>query len=239
MAARTPLPAPPIDGRELREPRFLGGGRTAEPAAVAFPVVERPRRDVPERPRFATLIGRAPAAPAREVVEPPPPPPEPEPPPMAPPEPAGPGPEEFAERIAAAVSAMRLTSERLADSARADAVELALLLARRLVETELATSPEPLFALARSVLRRIGDSRRIVVRLCPADAERVSAAGGASKLLSGAAVASVEITADPALATGDCVVDADWGSVDARLEARYAELRRIVEEVLAAEEPKP
>ena len=69
-----------------------------------------------------------------------------------------------------------------------------------------------------------------------ADAERVEAAGGPSKLLSGMAIATIEVAPDPSLGVGDCVVDADFGSIDGRLETRYQELRRVVEDAMAAEE---
>ncbi len=139
---------------------------------------------------------------------------------------------EFAERIAAAVGALRLTAERLAEQARSDALEVALLVARRIVEAELAAGIEPLFGIIRSVVRRAGDSRRIVVRLCPDDAARVEAAGG-SKSLSGMAAAQIEVLADPALVAGDCVVDADFGMVDGKLDTRFEELRRILRDAVA------
>lgn len=237
----TPRPAAPAatvtPAAATREPRFLSTGRgTAQTPHALFPVVDRSRPEVAGRPAFGTATGRsAPASGQPGDSSPDPTPPEPEPEPVAP-VPTGPGPEEFAERIAAAVSALRLTSERLAEAARADTVELAVLLARRLVESELAAGPEPLFALVRSVIRKVGTSRRVVVRLCVEDAARVEAAGGQSKLLSGLAMGEVEIAADSSLSVGDCVIDADWGTVDGRLAARYEELRRVVDEVLASEE---
>lgn len=154
------------------------------------------------------------------------------PPPQLPP----PGALEFAERSAAAVSAMRLTSERLAEQARSDALELALLVSRRILEAELSTNVERFFGVIRSVIRRAGETRRIVVRLNPQDANRVEAAGG-GRALSAMSVAQVEISPDADLELGDCMVDADFGMVDGRLTTRLDEMRRLLQEAMAGEEP--
>jgi flagellar assembly protein FliH len=147
-----------------------------------------------------------------------------------------PGALEFAERSAAAVSAMRLTSERLAEQARSDALELALLVSRRILEAELSTNVERFFGVIRSVIRRAGESRRIVVRLNPEDANRVEAAGG-GRAISAMSVAQVEISPDADLELGDCMVDADFGMVDGRLTTRLDEMRRLLQEAMAGEDP--
>jgi flagellar assembly protein FliH len=213
-------------GREPREPLFLVEARAR---GVAHDVSFGP---VSGRAVQAGPQGRPPAeaGPSR----PPAPAPEPPPPPPAPPVPS-PGAVEFAERVAAAVSALRLTGERLAEQARSDALELALLLARRIVEGELQTNVEPLFGIVRSVVRRVGESRRATVRLSPGDAARVEQ-GGHGQLFSGISIGQVDVVADPSLSPGDCMVDADFGTVDARLDTRLDELRRLLDEAAAGGE---
>lgn len=141
---------------------------------------------------------------------------------------------DYAERLAAGVSALRMTSERLAEQARSDALELALLVARRIVETELSTNIERFFTVIRSVIRRAGESQRVVVRLHPEDAARVEAAGG-TRALSSMAVAQIQISGDADLELGDCMVEADFGVVDGRLNTRLEEMRRLLLEAVAEE----
>ncbi len=141
---------------------------------------------------------------------------------------------DYAERLAAGVSALRMTSERLAEQARSDALELALLVARRIVEAELSTNIERFFTVIRSVIRRAGESQRVVVRLHPEDAARVEAAGGA-RALSSMAVAQIQISGDADLELGDCMVEADFGVVDGRLNTRLEEMRRLLMEAVAEE----
>lgn len=135
---------------------------------------------------------------------------------------------ETLERVANAVEMLRLQSERLAEQARADALEIAFQIAGRILEAELRTGPEALFSLVRSALRRAGDSRRVQVRLSPADATLVESESGQAAL-SGYALARVEIVPDPSLAAGDVVVETDFGKVDGRLATRLGELRRAAQ----------
>jgi flagellar assembly protein FliH len=155
---------------------------------------------------------------------------EPEPPP-------GPTPEQLAElradalqRVSHAVQVLKLQSDRLAEQARNDALEIGFLVARRILEAELSTGPEPLFALVRGALKRAGDSRKIVIRIHPEDAALVAGPAAAGEL--GVSAAAIEVVGDPALERGDVVVDTDFGKVDGRLRTRLDELHRAAASAL-------
>ncbi|BDG07970.1 FliH/SctL family protein [Anaeromyxobacter paludicola] len=207
--------APPPPGA-LRRPGFLSSvpeERAVEPAP------------------FVAHLARAPLplrqARLQEPQEPPPP----------PPPPPGPSAADLAEirreameRVAQAVQLLKLQSERLAEQARADALEIGFQVAARILEAEVRQSPEPLFALVRSALRRAGDSRQIALRACPEDAALLQSEAGREAM--GVATARVEIVPDPELARGDCVVETDYGRVDGRLATRLAEVRRAVDGAL-------
>jgi hypothetical protein len=161
--------------------------------------------------------------------------------PLAPPLPppiSHPGPE-FAERLARAVAELRQSGERLAEQASADALEMAILIARRIIETEIGTGPAALNGLIRSAIGRLGESRTIQLRLCPGDAAAVQAAGavdgadgGKGGPQGGLSLARVEVRPDPSLSPGDCIVDGEHGTVDGRLSTRLDEVRRILTRAL-------
>ena len=155
-------------------------------------------------------------------------------PPLPPPIPQ-PGPE-FAQRLAQAISDLRRSGERVAEQATADVLEMALLIARRIIEAELSTGPATLTSLIRSAIGRLGESRKIQVRLHPGDADAVEAAEGADEALAGMTLARVEIRADATLSPGDCIVDGEHGTVDGRLSTRLDEVRRILSHALAETE---
>jgi flagellar assembly protein FliH len=137
---------------------------------------------------------------------------------------------EVGNRLGSAVEMLRTTSERLAAEARSDALEVGFLIAKRILETELTTSPEPLVGLVRSTIRRLGEARKVVVRLSQGDAEAVNAtlAARGPSAVSTVATAQIEIITDASLERGDCVVESDVGSVDGRIATRLEELRRAL-----------
>jgi hypothetical protein len=196
---------------------MFGAPSTAGGPARIVPFFERPDGDQPS----ATAAEVPAMEPSPEI--------EPLAPPLPPPQPR-PGPE-FMERLARAVSDLRQAGERLAEQASSDAFEMALIIARRVLEAELSAGTAPLFSLVRSAVRRLGESRKITIRLCPADAAALEAAGTASAL-GGLAVARIEIRADAKLSSGDCVVDGEYGAVDGRLGTRLDEVRRILVQAL-------
>src|SRR5215213_4167370 len=110
-------------------------------------------------------------------------------------------------RMDAAIERLRLTSERLAADVRADALEVAMLLARKIVEGEVTTNVDKMMGMVRSAVRRLGESRRVTIRLCPADAELLSNGGKrAPEDIAGLSAAKVEVVSDPTLSRGDCLV---------------------------------
>jgi flagellar assembly protein FliH len=135
------------------------------------------------------------------------------------------------QRVAGAVEMLHVQAERLAEQARADALEIGFLVARKILETEVRASPEPLFALVKSALRRAGESRRVVIRLSPDDAAALHArkdgltGGGLSSAL-------IEIVPTADLEPGDCLVETDFGKIDGRLATRLEEVRRSVKSAL-------
>jgi hypothetical protein len=167
-----------------------------------------------------------------------------------PPPPPPPAPAIDMSRLDAAVERLRMLSDRLASEARSDALELGLMIARKVVEGELAVNADRLISVVKSAVSRVGESRRIVVHLAPEDADvlnghgqtghagaKDSTEGGAAPVAApspierlGRGAAKIEVVADPSLSRGDCVVEGDHLSVDARLDAKFAEIRRALME---------
>jgi flagellar assembly protein FliH len=132
------------------------------------------------------------------------------------------------QKVNAALDTLRAQADRLAEQARADAIEIGFQVARKILETEVRQSPEALFALVRSAIRRAGESRRVAVRVAPEDAVLLQSEAGRAAL-EGVTAARIEFLPDPSLQRGDCVVDTDFGQVDGRLSTRLAEVRRAVD----------
>jgi flagellar assembly protein FliH len=137
---------------------------------------------------------------------------------------------EALQRVAHGVEVLRLQGERLAEQVRSDALEIGFLVARRILDTELTTSPDALFALVRGAVRKAGDTRHVAIRVHPDDLKLVEGAVASGE--AGITAARVEVLGDGSLERGDCVVDTDFGSVDGRLRTRFEELYRAARSAL-------
>ncbi|HEX4381974.1 MAG TPA: FliH/SctL family protein [Myxococcales bacterium] len=131
-------------------------------------------------------------------------------------------------RVQMAVEKLRHEGERLAEQARADTLEIAFQIARRILEQELRTGPDALFALVRSAVRRAGDVRRVLIRVAPQDVQALEGEAGKTALQT-MTVARVEIVGDATLTPGDVIVESAEARIDGRLGSRLNELHEAVQ----------
>lgn len=125
------------------------------------------------------------------------------------------------ERLRAAIEVLKAQGERLAEQARSDALELGLLIARRILERELSSNLESVFALIKSAIRRAGAEHVTRVRLSPGDIARFDQAAQPTFSLG-----RIELVADTSLQPGDVMVDTDTHTIDGRLATRFEEVAR-------------
>jgi flagellar assembly protein FliH len=107
-------------------------------------------------------------------------------------------------------------------------VQLALGIARRIVQREVSLDPDLLLAMARVALERLGDTARVTVRLHPDDYATAGAVRVAEMTSS-----NVTIVADARLSRGACRVESDMGLLDVGVDAQLQEVGRAL---LGAEE---
>jgi flagellar assembly protein FliH len=98
-------------------------------------------------------------------------------------------------------------------------VQLALAIAHRILLRESSIDRDLLVALARVALERLGDAGSATIRLNPEDyAQTVQRHGDHW------AGARVRVVADPGVSRGGCLVESDFGVVDASLDAQFAQV---------------
>lgn len=130
-------------------------------------------------------------------------------------------------KLAASFLALRREDERRAERDLDRAIELAVVLAERLIGEGLAIEPARIAHLAAAALAETRGARRVRIDASPEDAEalqRVLAELGEGRV--------EEVIADPSLRRGSLVVHTDLGRVDARLEPQLERLSRALREAL-------
>jgi flagellar biosynthesis/type III secretory pathway protein FliH len=131
-------------------------------------------------------------------------------------------------RVAAEVLVARSSEERRAERELARTIEVAVLLAERLVGEAIAVQPSRVNVLASEALRETRGARQVRVEACPDDVPALTSMLAAL----GEGVATVE--ASPDLPRGSLVVHTELGRVDARLAPQLSRLAEALRELLKA-----
>lgn len=118
--------------------------------------------------------------------------------------------------------------DRLLASAERELLSLALAIARKVLGTELVARPDAVADLAARALHEARERREVTIRIHPADAGAVRAAG--ERLGAILRRASLAVREDPELARGAVVVETEAGRIDAAVEAQLEALASALEE---------
>jgi type III secretion protein L len=112
--------------------------------------------------------------------------------------------------------------ERFYASAEPEMIRLSTAIARKIVGEELRISPEAIVAIVREALAAGRHGRQVVVRVHPSAVARVRAGVGPD----------VQVRATESVAPGGCVIESEFGIVDAQLDTQL----RVIERALGGTE---
>jgi type III secretion protein L len=115
---------------------------------------------------------------------------------------------------------------RLAES-EPEMIRLAVRIAQKIIGAELRLNPQAIVSMAAECLQGLRRERSLTLRVQPGDVDRLREQ---ITLLREAAGPhrSIEVVADPAITSGGCIVESEYGVIDARLETQI----RCMEEIL-------
>jgi flagellar assembly protein FliH len=130
--------------------------------------------------------------------------------------------EAMLRRVAQTIEELGGLRQTLIQETEREMVQLALTLARRVVHREITLDPELVAALAHVALERLGTTAPATIRMNPEDYTIV--AQDASRW-SGT---PVTVVPDPSIARGGCLVESEFGSVDATIERQFDEMSRAL-----------
>jgi len=128
-------------------------------------------------------------------------------------------------RVAAELLAVRDAEEKRAEREIDRTIEVAVLLAERLVGEALKVEPERIAALAHEALRETRGARRVKIEASPDDVKPLTS------VLTEVSI-SADVVANADLARGSLVVHTDLGRVDARLSPVLSRLAEALREAM-------
>jgi flagellar assembly protein FliH len=130
--------------------------------------------------------------------------------------------EAMLRRVAQTIEELGGLRQTLIHETEREMVQLALTLARRVVHREITLDPELVAALAHVALERLATTAPATIRMNPEDYTIV--AQDAARW-SGT---SVTVVPDPSIPRGGCLVESEFGSVDATIERQFDEMSRAL-----------
>jgi flagellar assembly protein FliH len=129
--------------------------------------------------------------------------------------------EAMLRRLAQTLDELRSLRGTMIRQTEQQMVQLALAISRRILQRESTVDQDLLVALARVALERLGDSGAATIRLNPEDYSQTVQRHGDHW-----AGSRVRVLADPGVSRGGCLVESDFGLVDASVEAQFEQVAR-------------
>lgn len=130
--------------------------------------------------------------------------------------------EAMLRRVAQTLTDLSSLRETLIQQTERQMVQLALTIARRIVYREVSLDPELIAAMAHVALKKLGTSSPATIRLNPEDYTVVTHEG---ERWGGA---QVTVVPDPAIARGGCLVESEFGRIDASIDRQFEEMTRAL-----------
>lgn len=134
-----------------------------------------------------------------------------------------------ASRAAAMVAAAEQERQELLRLAQRQIIQLALAIASKVLQRELAENPQAVLPIAQAALAPVVDQAVVTVRVHPEDLAALEE-GRAELAKAMKHPDSLRLATDATLNRGDCVVVTAAGSVDARVDTQFNAIRQVLEE---------
>ena len=127
----------------------------------------------------------------------------------------------------AAVAEVNAARDQYISDNTPELIRLAVRIAQKIIGEELRTNPEAIVCIARECLLGLGRERLLKIRVPTEDVDLVRKRIVLLREVAGPN-RSIEIAGDAAISAGGCVVESEYGVIDARLQTQL----RCMEEIL-------
>jgi|GEM_PF-5176968 len=133
------------------------------------------------------------------------------------------------DRYISAIQTFELMNATLRDMARHEALELGIVLARRIIQSEVQTNPQLLIDMVKRAMNSAVGKNELSIRMNPEDHQRVAQSfGDVTPQFSGIAV--VYLVPDAAIEQGGCVVETDMEKIDLSVNRQLSQMKKAIKE---------
>lgn len=133
--------------------------------------------------------------------------------------------------IASIVEEARKARAEAVAAAEADILTLSIAIAEKIVKREVEEDPDLTFRVVADVVRRLQGRGRTCIRVHPSVKTAVEELQ--DELLSASeGITNLEFVADTSIEPGGCVIETEFGRLDARLETRFLDVSQSLLQLL-------
>lgn len=122
---------------------------------------------------------------------------------------------------------LELFKQKIYAQAEKDIVDLALAVSKKILGQEVTNNPDAVLAVVKTALQRVTDHTRITIRLNPSDLETVKKAEPRLSAYFENSSA-VDYEADECIAQGGCLIETNFGDIDARLDHQFQAIAEVL-----------
>jgi len=140
---------------------------------------------------------------------------------------------EVTKTLHTVISELDSAKRELTYDAEKQAVELALMIAKKIVCREVSIDQDTIFRVLHRALEKVGDQENLHIKIHPADLQAIERAELEVSSLT-ATQANVILEPADTICRGECIIETNLGIIDARMESQLqtveASLRRALQE---------
>jgi type III secretion protein L len=126
-----------------------------------------------------------------------------------------------------AISEVNAARDKYMADSELELIRLAVRIAQKIIGAELRLNPEAIVSLAREGMQSLGPERSLTLRVAPDSLELMRDRIHSLRETAGPR-RSIEVVPDRTVGPGGCIVESEYGVIDARLETQI----RCMEEIL-------
>lgn len=128
-----------------------------------------------------------------------------------------------------AVAGLEEFKENLCRDVEKSAFKFAFCLAEKILRVEIEKKNDAVIKIIKEALKKIMDDESVTIKINPSDLSYIENSGF-SQLGDIVAGESVKFEADPEISRGGCLVEADSGLIDARIESQLSVIKQSFSE---------
>lgn len=128
------------------------------------------------------------------------------------------------EQAGQIVAYARQERDEIIEKCEKDVLDLAMSVAARVIHTEVTINPDIVLAVVKDAIQKAKDQEQVIIRVNPADFETIAVEKQTLQAILRRET-GMEIRGDIGVEVGGCVIETDYGAIDARIDTQLETIK--------------